>query len=61
MFGDSAHLVDLNGDVGEGVGNDSELVPLLTSINVACGEHADRTEVVECFARLSNPAAHHGF
>ena len=37
--------VDLNSDVGEGFGNwpggpDEELMPLLTSVNVACGFHA---------------------
>jgi UPF0271 protein len=37
---DRAHLVDLNGDVGEQIGYDVDLIPLLTSINVACGLHA---------------------
>ena len=32
--------VDLNGDVGEGIGQDPELMPQLTSANVACGGHA---------------------
>lgn len=37
--------IDLNSDVGEGFGQwpggpDSELIPLLTSVNVACGFHA---------------------
>lgn len=36
----AADRVDLNGDVGEGVGHDPELIPLLTSANVACGAHA---------------------
>jgi 5-oxoprolinase (ATP-hydrolysing) subunit A len=40
VFGDRAEPVDLNGDVGEGVGRDPELIPLLTSANVACGGHA---------------------
>ncbi len=57
MFGDSAHLVDLNGDDGEGVGNDSELVPLLTSINIACGGHAGNLDVMRATVRL---AARHG-
>lgn len=33
-------VVDLNGDVGEGVGHDAAFLPLLTSANVACGAHA---------------------
>jgi UPF0271 protein len=40
VSGDRAQLVDLNGDVGEQIGNDTDLIPLLTSINVACGLHA---------------------
>lgn len=32
--------VDLNGDVGEGIGQDAELIPQLTSANIACGGHA---------------------
>lgn len=32
--------VDLNADVGEGVGQDPELIPLLTSASIACGVHA---------------------
>ena len=39
------HTIDLNSDVGEGFGHwpggpDEELMPLLTSVNVACGFHA---------------------
>ncbi len=32
--------VDLNCDVGEGAGHDAELMPLITSANIACGAHA---------------------
>jgi len=32
--------VDLNCDVGEGIGNEVELMPLITSANIACGGHA---------------------
>ena len=32
--------VDLNCDLGEGVGRDSALMPLITSANIACGAHA---------------------
>jgi len=32
--------IDLNADVGEGVGDDAALVPLITSANIACGAHA---------------------
>ena len=33
-------IVDLNGDVGEGIGEDAALMPSLTSANIACGRHA---------------------
>ncbi|MGH7944529.1 MAG: LamB/YcsF family protein [Opitutaceae bacterium] len=32
--------IDLNCDLGEGAGNDAELMPLVTSANIACGAHA---------------------
>ncbi len=32
--------VDLNCDLGEGAGHDEELMPLVSSANVACGGHA---------------------
>ncbi len=32
--------IDLNADVGEGAGQEAELLPWLTSANVACGAHA---------------------
>ena len=32
--------VDLNCDLGEGAGRDEQLMPLITSANIACGAHA---------------------
>lgn len=32
--------IDLNADVGEGCASDGDLVPLVTSVNIACGAHA---------------------
>ena len=32
--------IDLNSDLGEGCGLDAELMPLLTSANICCGQHA---------------------
>ncbi|TAI48957.1 5-oxoprolinase subunit PxpA [Flagellimonas allohymeniacidonis] len=32
--------VDINCDVGEGVGNEAKIFPLITSCNIACGGHA---------------------
>lgn len=32
--------IDLNADVGEGIGADADLIPLVSSVNIACGAHA---------------------
>jgi UPF0271 protein len=32
--------IDLNADVGEGLASDADLVPLVSSVNIACGAHA---------------------
>ncbi|WP_178988181.1 5-oxoprolinase subunit PxpA [Winogradskyella schleiferi] len=32
--------IDINADVGEGLGNESDLMPFLSSCNIACGGHA---------------------
>lgn len=34
------HSIDLNCDLGEGCGNDAELMRFITSANIACGFHA---------------------
>ncbi|WP_347956359.1 LamB/YcsF family protein [Gordonia aichiensis] len=36
----SAHRIDLNADLGEGVGDDDAMLTLVTSANVSCGFHA---------------------
>src|SRR5688572_20426308 len=38
--------IDLNCDLGEGAGNDAELMPLITSANVACGAHAGNLDTM---------------
>jgi 5-oxoprolinase (ATP-hydrolysing) subunit A len=47
--------IDLNSDLGEGAGHDAELMPLITSANIACGAHAgdlnSMIETVELAAR----------
>lgn len=32
--------IDINADVGEGINNESELLPYISSCNIACGGHA---------------------
>ncbi len=49
--------IDLNSDVGEGVGNEAQLIPYLSSCNIACGGHAGDTATmleVLAFAKISN-------
>jgi UPF0271 protein len=50
-----ADCIDLNCDLGEGAGHDAELMPLVTSANIACGAHAGNLdsmiETVELAAR----------
>ncbi len=42
-------LIDLNCDMGEGMPNDAQLMPLITSANIACGYHAgDETTMHRC-------------
>ena len=37
---DLTHFIDLNCDMGEGVGNDEQIMPFISSSNIACGYHA---------------------
>ncbi|MFM7041263.1 MAG: 5-oxoprolinase subunit PxpB [Planctomycetaceae bacterium] len=44
--------IDLNADVGEGASHDAAIIPLVSSINIACGGHAgDRVSMRDCVAR----------
>lgn len=47
------NTIDLNSDVGEGVGNEQELLPLLTSCNIACGGHAGDVVTMQSVVSLS--------
>lgn len=38
--------IDLNCDLGEGSGHDAELMPLISSANIACGAHAGSLETM---------------
>src|SRR5215211_1974673 len=46
-------VIDLNCDMGEGAGNDAQIVPLVTSVNVACGFHAGGPDVMRQTVRLA--------
>ena len=45
--------IDLNSDVGEGVGNENELLPLLSSCNIACGGHTGDKRTMTQVVRLA--------
>ena len=49
--------IDLNCDLGEGCGNDAELMRVITSANIACGYHAGDAETMRQTVEL---AVRHG-
>jgi UPF0271 protein len=58
--------IDINCDLGEGVGDDAAVLPFVTSANVACGAHAGdatimRKTVVAALAHQVAIGAHPGF
>lgn len=46
-------FIDLNCDMGEGMGNEPELMPFISSANIACGFHAGDQFLMEKTAALS--------
>lgn len=55
--------IDLNADCGEGIGNDADILPHVTSANIACGGHAGdevtmRETLKMCAAFRVAPGAH---
>ena len=62
MTAAALRTIDLNADVGESfgpwrMGADEELVPLVTSVNIACGAHAGDAATI---LRTAELAARHG-
>lgn len=45
--------IDLNADLGEGCGNDSEILKYVSSANIACGLHAGSPGIMRDTVRLS--------
>ncbi|WP_462248875.1 5-oxoprolinase subunit PxpA [Ferruginibacter sp.] len=59
-------MIDVNCDMGEGIGNEKELMPFISSANIACGYHAgDATTIMEvinlCLQYNVNIGAHPSF
>ncbi|KAB1069186.1 5-oxoprolinase subunit PxpA [Tamlana haliotis] len=49
--------IDINADIGEGIENEAELMPHISSCNIACGGHAGNLETMK---RVSSLAKKHG-
>ena len=49
--------IDLNCDMGENVGNDELIMPLVTSANIACGYHAGNAKTMRETVRLAKKFA----
>lgn len=45
--------VDINVDVGEGIYNESQLMPYISSCNIACGGHAGDLETMRSVVKLA--------
>ena len=45
--------IDINADVGEGIGNEDLLFPLISSCNIACGGHSGDLETMLSVVRLA--------
>ena len=39
-------ICDLNCDMGEGIGNDEDIMPFITSANISCGFHAGNGDII---------------
>lgn len=49
--------IDLSCDLGEGAGFDAELMPFITSANIACGAHAGNIETMRATVALARKHA----
>jgi UPF0271 protein len=59
-------FIDLNSDLGEGAGTEREIMPFITSANIACGAHAGdersmRETIQLAIANKVAPGAHPGY
>lgn len=48
-----AKFIDINVDVGEGIGNESILMPIISSCNIACGGHTGDEETMRMVVKLA--------
>ncbi|MBC6492864.1 5-oxoprolinase subunit PxpA [Flavihumibacter stibioxidans] len=45
--------IDINCDLGEGTGHEAAILPLISSVNIACGFHAGNAHTMQETARLA--------
>jgi len=45
--------IDLNCDMGENIGNDEDIMPYISSANIACGFHAGDVKTMQATVRLA--------
>lgn len=45
--------IDINCDVGEGIGNEATLMPYISSCNIACGAHAGSVKIIDYVISLA--------
>jgi len=48
------YSIDINADLGEGVENEGQLIPFLSSCNIACGGHAGDEKSMRSTIQLAN-------
>lgn len=46
-------IIDINVDMGEGMGNEAELMPYISSCNIACGGHAGDYQTMKNVVKLA--------
>jgi len=46
-------IIDINADVGEGLNNEAQLMPYLSSCNIACGGHAGDDQIMAKVVKLA--------
>ena len=47
------HSIDINADVGEGLNNEADIMPYLSSCNIACGGHAGNLQTMTKVVKLA--------
>src|SRR4051812_34188737 len=53
FYSNNMPSIDLNCDMGEGIGNDPAIMPFITSANIACGFHAGDEDTMKKTVELA--------